>query len=116
MIELTEVGYKLLIILTIYAALLIFYILYLYLKEPFNCDELGPLLMMGIVFFMMPSAFLIKEIRVRRQDMRAHDTTIKTEDLSVEELRIRKEFLENKTERGKLLEDIKRLEEERHDC
>lgn len=50
MIELTEVGYKLLIILTIYAALLIFYILYLYLKEPFNCDELGPLLMMGIVF------------------------------------------------------------------
>lgn len=66
---------------------------------------------------MMPSAFLIKEIRVRRQDMRAHDTTIKTEDLSVEELRIRKEFLENKTERGKLLEDIKRLEEEKEqDC
>lgn len=51
MIELNEVGYKLLIILTIYAALLIFYILYLYLKEPFNCDELGLLLMMGIVFF-----------------------------------------------------------------
>ena len=75
--------------------------------------------MMGIVFFMMPSAFLIKEIRVRRQDMQAHDTTIKTEDLSVEELRIRKEFLENKTERGKLLEDIKRLEEEKEqeqDC
>lgn len=45
--------------------------------------------------------------------MQAHDTTIKTEDLSVEELRIRKEFLENKTERGKLLEDIKRLEEEK---
>lgn len=63
----------------------------------------------------MSSIFLISEFVGIRQDIRAHDTTIKPEDLSVEELRIRKEFLENKTERGKLLEDIKRLEKE-HDC
>lgn len=97
-------------------ALLIILPIYLYFKESINCDEFQIYLTIGILFSMMFSMFLISDIVVIRRDTRAHDTTIKTEDLSVEELRIRKEFLEHKTERGQLLEDIKRLEEEQHDC
>ncbi|RAN62401.1 hypothetical protein B8A44_07585 [Dolosigranulum pigrum] len=113
MIELSGAGFVFLIILIAIVALAIILPIYLHSKESINCDELQMYLFIGIVFSMMFSMFLITDIVVIRRDTRAHDTTIKTEDLSVEELRIRKEFLENKTERGKLLEDIKRLEEEK---
>lgn len=110
------VGFVFLITLITTVALLIVLPIYLYFKESINWDDLQLALIIGFVFSMMSSIVLITEFVAVRQDMRAHDTTIKPEDLSVEELRIRKEFLEHKTERGKLLEDIKRLEEERHDC
>lgn len=113
MIELSGVGFVCLIAFIITVVLLIVLPIYLYFKESIDWDELVLALTIGIIFSMMLSIFLISDIVVIRRDTRAHDTTIKTEDLSVEELRIRKEFLENKTERGKLLEDIKRLEEEK---
>lgn len=104
-----------LITLIVTVALLIIFPIYLHFKESIDWGELVLALIIGIGFSMMLSMFLISDIVVIRRDARAHDTTIKPEDLSVEELRIRKEFLENKTERGKLLEDIKKLEED-HDC
>lgn len=117
MIKLSGDGFVFLIAFITSVALLVIMPIYLYFKESIDWDELIFAMIAGIIFSMIFSMPLITEFVATRQDMRAHDTTIKTEDLSVEELRIRKEFLENKTERGKLLEDIKRLEKEKeHDC
>lgn len=115
MIKMSGAGFVFLIAFIISVALLIILPIYLYFKKSIDWDELIFAMTLGIIFSMMLSVPLIIEFVETRQDMRAHDTTIKPEDLSVEELRIRKEFLENKTERGKLLEDIKRLEKEK-DC